>query len=93
MFLLLSSSNFLHDLSFFFTLGIFNEVLVECSGSMVWLSEDSDEGCIVAEVECVVAGKMFHCLYLTKLGIADDSLTGSVDCCVDSCIHREGFDC
>ena len=74
-------------MSFFFTPGFFNKVLVECSGLMVWLLEDFDEGCIVAEVECVVAGKMFDCLYLTKLGTADGSLTGSADCCADSCMH------
>ena len=59
---------------------------------MVWLLEGSDEGCIVADVECVVAGKIFDCFYLTKLEIADGSLTGSADCCVDSCMHCEVFD-
>ena len=62
---------------------------------MVWLLEDSDEGCTVAKVEveieievgCAAAGKMFDCLYLTKLGIAGISLTGSADCCVDSFMH------
>ena len=54
---------------------------------MVWLLEESDEGCIVVEVECFVAGKMFDCLYLTKLGIPDGSLTGIDDCCVDSCMR------
>ena len=54
---------------------------------MVWLLEESDEGCIVVEVECFVAGKMFDCLYLTKLGIPDGSLTGSADCCVDLCMR------
>ena len=57
---------------------------------MVWLLENFDEG-IVAEVECVMAGKMIECLYLTKLRIADGSLTGSADCCVDSCMHWEGL--
>ena len=64
----------------------FNKVLGGCSGLMVWLSEDSDEGCIVAEVECVVVGKMIDCFCLKKLGIADGNLIGSDDCCVDSCV-------
>ena len=74
-------------MNFFFAPGFFNKVLVERSGLMVWLLEKSDEGFTVAEVECVVAGKMFDYLYLAKLGIADDSLTGSTDCCVDSCMY------
>ena len=56
---------------------------------MLWLLEDSDESCIVAEGECGVAGKMIDYLYLTKLGIVDGSLTGSADCCVDYvCMER-----
>ena len=79
---------FLHDLSFFLTPGSFSKVLAECSGMMVWLLEGSEEGCIVAEIVFVVAGgKMFDCLMLAKLGIADGNLTGSADCCVDSCMH------
>ena len=74
-------------MSFFFTPGSFSKVLVKCSGMMVWLLEGSEEGCLVAEAECVVAGKMFDCLQLTKLGIADGNLTGSADCRVDSCMH------
>ena len=70
MFLLLSSSNFLHDSSFFFTPGFSSKALVKCSGFMVWLLEDSDEACIV-DVTCVAAGKMFYCLHLTELGIAE----------------------
>ena len=55
---------------------------------MVWLLEGSEEGCIVAEIVfVVVGGKMFDCLMLAKLEIADGNLTGSADCCVDSCMH------
>lgn len=64
----------------------FNKVLVGFSGLLVWLLEDSDEGCVVAEDECVVVGKMIDCFCLTKLGIADDNLIDSDDCCVDSCV-------
>ena len=64
----------------------FNKVLVGFSGLLVWLLEVSDKGCVVAEDECVVVGKMIDCFYLTKLGIADDNLIDSDDCCVDSCV-------
>ena len=53
---------------------------------MLWLLEGSDEVCVVTEVECTVVGKMFDCLYFTKLGIVDGNLTGIFGSCVDSCV-------
>ena len=53
---------------------------------MLWLLEGSDEVCVVTDVECTVVGKMFDCLYFTKLGTVDGNLTGIFGSCVDSCV-------